>query len=64
MKGKIATVIGASRGVGQGIAWVLAEAGATVYVIGHSIRDGPTKPYPDTIDETAEIVCLHERRPI
>lgn len=44
--GKIAVVSGASRGVGRGIALVLGEAGATVYVTARS----------DLIDETARSI--------
>ncbi|MGH2353855.1 MAG: oxidoreductase, partial [Chloroflexota bacterium] len=32
LKGQVAVVTGASRGVGRGIALVLGECGATVYV--------------------------------
>ena len=55
--GKVALVTGASRGAGRGIALVLGEEGATVYVTGRSIRGGPaTETQPETIDETAEMV--------
>ena len=55
LKGKVAVVTGASRGAGRGIALVLGEAGATVYVTGRSVRGGPTTDnMPGTIDETAE----------
>lgn len=37
---KIALVTGASRGVGKGIALVLAEAGATVYITGRTVKEG------------------------
>jgi dehydrogenase/reductase SDR family protein 1 len=40
LHGKVALVTGASRGVGKGIALVLGEAGATVYVTGRSLEAG------------------------
>lgn len=55
LKGKVAVVTGASRGGGRGIALVLGEEGATVYVTGRSVRGEPTpRNLPETIDETAE----------
>jgi NAD(P)-dependent dehydrogenase (short-subunit alcohol dehydrogenase family) len=39
LKGKIALVTGASRGVGKGIALGLIEAGATVYITGRTVED-------------------------
>ena len=36
LKGKIALVTGASRGVGKGIARGLGEMGATVYITGRT----------------------------
>lgn len=63
---RVAVVTGASRGVGRGIALVLGECGATVYVTGRSTRGGPTTvghgehggstPQPETVEETAELV--------
>jgi dehydrogenase/reductase SDR family protein 1 len=55
LKGKVAVVTGASRGIGKGIAEGLAEAGATVYVTGRS-RSRRTPPEPLTIDATAAAV--------
>lgn len=40
LKGKVAVVTGASRGVGKGIALGLGEAGATVYVTGRTAEEG------------------------
>jgi NAD(P)-dependent dehydrogenase (short-subunit alcohol dehydrogenase family) len=54
--GKVAVVTGASRGAGRGIALVLGEAGATVYVTGRSLRGSTTENMPGSIDETAEAV--------
>jgi len=55
LRGKVAVVTGASRGGGRGIALVLGEEGATVYVTGRSVRGHVTDPRY-TIDETAEMV--------
>lgn len=41
LKGVVALVTGASRGVGLGVARGLLEAGATVHITGRSISDGP-----------------------
>jgi NAD(P)-dependent dehydrogenase (short-subunit alcohol dehydrogenase family) len=57
LRGKVALVTGASRGAGRGIALVLGEQGATVYVTGRTVRDRPTgEVQRETIDETAEMV--------
>jgi NAD(P)-dependent dehydrogenase (short-subunit alcohol dehydrogenase family) len=57
LDGIIAVVTGASRGAGRGIAAVLGENGATVYVTGRSVRGGPSAPdRAGSIEETAEEV--------
>jgi NAD(P)-dependent dehydrogenase (short-subunit alcohol dehydrogenase family) len=58
LKDKVAIVTGASRGAGRGIAQVLGEAGAIVYVTGRSVRGNPASGEgPDlTIDRSAELV--------
>lgn len=53
---RIAVVTGASRGAGKGIALVLGEAGATVYVTGRSVAGSTTENMPGSIEETAEAV--------
>jgi NAD(P)-dependent dehydrogenase (short-subunit alcohol dehydrogenase family) len=40
LTGKVAVVTGASRGIGKGIALVLAEQGCTVYITGRTVREG------------------------
>jgi len=55
LKGKVALVTGASRGVGKGIALGLGEAGATVYVTGRTNIPGQGR-LPGSIDETADQV--------
>jgi NAD(P)-dependent dehydrogenase (short-subunit alcohol dehydrogenase family) len=57
LTGRVALVAGATRGAGRGIARALAEAGATIYCTGRSVKGKPS-PYkrPETIDETAAII--------
>ncbi len=57
LTGRVALVAGATRGAGRGIARALAEAGATVYCTGRSVKGKPS-PYgrPETIQETAAII--------
>lgn len=55
LAGKVAVVTGASRGIGRGIALVLGQAGATVYVTGRTASAGAA-PLPGSIVETAREV--------
>jgi NAD(P)-dependent dehydrogenase (short-subunit alcohol dehydrogenase family) len=50
----VAVVTGAARGVGRGIALVLGEAGATVYVTDRESRDRRFSDLPGTVEDTAE----------
>ena len=57
LKGKVALVTGASRGVGKGIALGLGEAGATVYITGRTVEEGQSAAVlPGTIHQTADEV--------
>jgi len=69
LRGRIALVAGATRGVGRGIALALGEAGATVYCTGRSTKSNrlprqkskKASPFdhsrrPETVEETAEMV--------
>lgn len=54
LRGKVALVTGASRGVGRGIAIVLADAGATVYITGRTVEEGAGRGgLPGSITSTA-----------
>ena len=55
LKGKVAVVTGASRGIGKGIALVLGEQGATVFVTGRTVTPGASA-LPGTVGETASEV--------
>ncbi|MCI0765843.1 SDR family oxidoreductase [Bacillus sp. TL12] len=57
LQGKVAVVAGATRGAGRGIAMMLGEAGATVYVTGRSTKGNlSSMGRTETIEETAEFV--------
>jgi NAD(P)-dependent dehydrogenase (short-subunit alcohol dehydrogenase family) len=56
LRGRVAVVTGASRGVGKGIALALGEAGAIVYVTGRSDAGGTTEGLPGTVRDTADAV--------
>ena len=55
LRGKVAIVTGASRGVGKGVARELGRAGATVVVTGRSVEPGGHR-LGGTIGETARLV--------
>lgn len=60
LEGQVAVVAGATRGAGRGIAVMLGEAGATVYVTGRSTRGNLSNMgRTETIEETAERVTAH-----
>lgn len=55
LSGRVALITGASRGIGRGIAEVLGEHGATVYITGRTLEPG-SHSLPGTLGETAAAV--------
>jgi len=53
LRGKVAVVTGASRGVGKGCALGLGEAGATVYITARTVEPNQA-PYPGSLAETIQ----------
>jgi NAD(P)-dependent dehydrogenase (short-subunit alcohol dehydrogenase family) len=64
LRGKVAIVTGASRGIGRGIAVALGDVGGTVYVTGRSIEASTTEGLPGTVQETADAVTQRGGRGI
>jgi len=75
LKGRVALVAGATRGVGRGTALALGEAGATVYCTGRSTKENrlprsrskKVSPFdhsrrPETVEETAAMVTARGGR--
>lgn len=60
----VAVVTGAARGIGRGIALVLGEAGASVYVTDRESRTHKYSELPGTVEDTAEQVSARGGRGI
>src|SRR5579859_6271455 len=57
LRGTVAVVTGASRGVGKGVALGLGEAGATVYITGRTVHEGTgVEGLPGSLSTTADEV--------
>lgn len=54
--GTVAVVTGAARGIGRGVALVLGEAGATVYITDRETRGRRHSQLPGTVEDTADQV--------
>jgi NAD(P)-dependent dehydrogenase (short-subunit alcohol dehydrogenase family) len=64
LRGRVAVVTGASRGVGRGVALALGDCGATVYVTGRSTRAHARARAAGTIEDTADAVTARGGRGI
>ncbi|EAZ88942.1 SDR family NAD(P)-dependent oxidoreductase [Crocosphaera chwakensis] len=56
LKGKVALVTGATRGIGKGIAIGLGEAGATVYITGRTLSNDESENVSGTLLDTQKAV--------
>jgi NAD(P)-dependent dehydrogenase (short-subunit alcohol dehydrogenase family) len=53
VRGKVAVVTGATRGIGRQVAFTLGRAGATVVAVGRTSDANPNAVLPGTVDEVA-----------
>eukprot|EP01039_Chlorochromonas_danica_P011258 gene11254-12557_t len=70
LRGRVACVTGASRGIGRGVAIALAECGATVYITGRSLNPKVTTEkdlggsLQEVVEEVEAAVCSGSGRAI